>query len=104
MLPMLLGIAVSIFIAFKNVSNRYHTDRIIIIGAATSLLGIVSTAVGINNALGFSNGISKIAPHIMINGIKKSLITTYFAGLSYWCQFCCGITLKISIALNIFKI
>ena len=80
MLPMLVGLAVSIFIAFKNVSNRYHTDRIIIIGAATSLLGIVSTAVGINNALGFSNGISKIAPHIMINGIKTSLITTYFGG------------------------
>ena len=77
MFPMLVGLAVSIFIAFKNVSNRYHTNRIITIGAATSLLGIVSAAVGLNNALGFSNGISKIAPRIMINGIKTFLVTTF---------------------------
>tara|TARA_A100001234_G_scaffold169955_1_gene151199 strand:- start:184 stop:570 length:387 start_codon:yes stop_codon:yes gene_type:complete len=80
MLPMLMGLVLSIFIAYKNIFSQYHTDKIIIIGAATSLLGIVSTVVGMNDALEFSKNMSKIAPHIMINGIKTSLITTYFGG------------------------
>ena len=80
MLPMLMGLVLSIFIAYKNIFSQYHTDKIIIIGASTSLLGIVSTVVGMNDALEFSKNMSKIAPHIMINGIKTSLITTYFGG------------------------
>ena len=59
--------------------------------------------VGMNDAMEFSKNMSKIAPHIMINGIKTSLITTYLEGLSYWYQFCCGIILKINITLNVFK-
>ncbi len=80
MLPMLMGVVFSIFIAYKNIFSQYHTDKIIIIGASTSLLGIVSTVVGMNDALEFSKNMSKIAPHIMINGIKTSLITSYFGG------------------------
>ena len=40
-------------------AQKYHTDKIIIIGAATSLLGIVSTVVGMNDALEFSKNMSK---------------------------------------------
>ena len=81
-LPMVVGLVLLIFIAYRNLFNQYHTDCLILIGAATSLFGVFATAIGINNAMNFSNDMSKIAPHIMFNGIKTSLITTYFGSFN----------------------
>ena len=82
MIPILLSLCFLIFISFKNLKCAYHTDKIILIGSATAIFGIIATGVGINNALSIVPDISKIAPNILWNGLKTSLVTTFAGGVT----------------------
>tara|TARA_B100000029_G_C17482167_1_gene925935 strand:+ start:139 stop:480 length:342 start_codon:yes stop_codon:yes gene_type:complete len=80
MIPIFLAFSLLIFISFKNFTSAYHIDKIILIGSTTAIFGIIATAVGISNTLSIVPDISKIAPHIMWNGLKTSLVTTFSGG------------------------
>ena len=80
MIPIYLALIFLIFISAKNFKSAYHIDKIMLIGSAAAILGIIGTAVGISNALSIVPDISKIAPNILWNGLKTSLVTTYTGG------------------------
>jgi len=80
MIPIYLSLIFLIFISVKNLKCAYHFDKIILMGSLTAIFGITATAVGISNALSIEPDISKIAPYILLNGIKTSLITTFAGG------------------------
>ncbi len=80
MIPIYLSLCLLIFISLKNFKSAYHIDKIILIGSATAIFGIIATAVGIRNALNIAPDISKIAPHILWNGLKTSMVTTFSGG------------------------
>ena len=80
MIPIYLSLCFLIFISLKNFKSAYHIDKIILIGSATAIFGIIATAVGISNALNIAPDISKIAPHILWNGLKTSMVTTFSGG------------------------
>ena len=52
------------------------TNGIVLLGIVSALIGIISTYLGINGALNIAPDLSKVAPHILLNGIKTSLITS----------------------------
>ena len=81
MIPIFLSFFILIFMSFKNIKEAFHIDKIILIGSATSIFGIIATGVGINSALSIAPDISKIAPHILWSGLKSSLVTTFSGGL-----------------------
>ena len=72
MLPIFLSFFILIFMSFKNMKEAFHIDKIILIGSATSIFGIIATGVGISSALSIAPDISKIAPHILWSGLKSS--------------------------------
>ena len=80
MIPIFLSLLILIFMLFKNIKGAFHIDKIILIGSLTAIFGIIATGVGINNALSIAPDISKIAPHILWNGLKSSLVTTFSGG------------------------
>lgn len=80
MIPIYLSWCSLIFILFKNIKGPYNIDKIILIGSATSIFGIIASAIGINNALSIVPDISKIAPQILWDGLKNSLVTTFSGG------------------------
>ena len=80
MIPIFLSFFILIFMSFKNIKGAFHIDKIILIGSATAIFGIIATAVGISNALSLYPNISKIAPHILWSGLKSSLVTTFSGG------------------------
>ena len=80
MIPIYLSLIFLIFISAKNLKSAYHIDKIILIGSITAIFGIIATAVGISNALSIFPDISNIAPHILWNGLKTSLVTTFSGG------------------------
>ena len=80
MIPIYISLIFLIFISLKNLKTAYHFDKIMLIGSLTAMFGIITTAVGINNALSIAPDISKIAPYILLNGIKTSLVTTFAGG------------------------
>ena len=80
MIPICLSLMFLVFVSVKNLKSAYHIDKIILIGSLTAIFGIISTAVGISNALSIAPNISKIAPHILLDGLKTSLITTFAGG------------------------
>ena len=73
----------------KDMENGYSTKKvvkctilkIILIGSATAMFGIIATAIGISDAMSIVPDITKIAPHILWNGLKTSLVTTYSGGI-----------------------
>ena len=77
MIPIFLSFCILIFISLKNIKGAFHIDKIILIGSATSIFGVIATAVGISSALTVSPSISKIAPHILWSGLNFSLVTTF---------------------------
>ncbi len=81
MMPIYLSFCFLIFISFKNFKSAYHIDKIILIGSATAMFGIIATAIGISDAMSIVPDITKIAPHILWNGLKTSLVTTYSGGI-----------------------
>ena len=80
MIPIGLSLFLLIFISLKNLKIAYHTDKIILIGASTAIFGIIATGVGISSALSVVPDISEIAPTILWNGLKTSLVTTFSGG------------------------
>ena len=80
MIPIFLSFFILIFMSFKNIKEAFHIDKIILIGSATSIFGIIATGVGISSALSIAPDISKIAPNILWSGLKSSLVTTFSGG------------------------
>ena len=80
MIPIYFSLIFLIYISIKNLKSAYHIDKIILIGSLTAIFGIISTAVGISNAWSTAPSFSKIAPHILLNGLKTSLVTTFAGG------------------------
>ena len=80
MIPIYTSLIFLIFISLKNLKSAYHIDKIILVGSLTAIFGIISTAVGISIAWSTAPDISKIAPHILLDGLKTSLITTFSGG------------------------
>ena len=80
MIPIYLSLIFLIFISAKNLKSAYHIDKIILVGSITAIFGIIATAVGISNALSIFPDISNISPHILWNGLKTSLVTTFSGG------------------------
>ena len=80
MIPIYFSFISLVFISFKNLKGAFHIDKIILIGSGTAIFGIISTGVGISSTLNIVPDISKIAPHILWNGLKTSLVTTFSGG------------------------
>lgn len=80
MIPIYFSLMFLIFLSIKNLKSAYHIDKIILIGSLNAIFGIISTAVGISNAWSIAPDISKIAPHILLDGLKTSLVTTFAGG------------------------
>ena len=81
MIPIYCSFFILVFISFKNLKGAFHIDKIILIGSGTAIFGIISTVVGISSALNIVPDISNIAPQILWNGLKTSLVTTFSGGL-----------------------
>ena len=81
MIPIAVSFLVLIFISFKNLKIAFHVDKIILTGSLTGIFGILMTGISINNAIKVMPDISKVAPHILWNGLKTSLVTTFSGGL-----------------------
>ena len=80
MIPIYFSLIFLIIISVKNLKSAYHIDKIILIGSGTAIFGIISTGVGISSTLNIVPDISKIAPHILWNGLNTSLVTTFSGG------------------------
>ena len=80
MIPILLSLFILIFMLFKNIKGAFHIDKIILIGSVTAIFGMIGTVLGINTVFSVTPDISKIAPHILWNGLKSSLVTTFSGG------------------------
>ena len=80
MIPIYLSLMFLIFISVKNLKSAYHIDKIILVGSLTAIFGIISTAVGISSAWIIAPNILNIAPHILLNGLKTSMVTTFAGG------------------------
>ena len=80
MIPIYFSFISLVFISFKNLKGAFHIDKIILIGSGTAIFGIISTGVGIISTLNIVPDISKIAPHILWNGLNTSLVTTFSGG------------------------
>jgi len=81
MMVLLILFGAIIFISVKNVKEPFHTNGIILLGILTAFIGILATGIGVNAAYNAMNGISNIAPSILFNGLKTSLITTFSGGV-----------------------
>ena len=81
MIPIYCSFFLLVFISFKNLKGAFHIDKIILIGSGTAIFGIISTGVGISSALNIVPDILNIAPQILWNGLKTSLVTTFSGGL-----------------------
>ena len=81
MLPILFSFFVLVFMFYKNLSNAFHIDKIILIGSVTAIFGIISTGAGVSAALSVATDVSKISPHILWSGLKSALVTTFSGGV-----------------------
>ena len=81
MIPIYFSFFILVFISSTNLKGAFHIDKIILIGTGTAIFGIISTGVGISSTLNIVPDISKIAPHILWNGLNTSLVTTFSGGL-----------------------
>ena len=79
-IPIGVSLIVIIFISFKNLKIAFHVDKIILIGSLTGIFGILMTGISINNTLKVMPDTSKVAPLILWNGLKISLVTTFSGG------------------------
>tara|TARA_B100001996_G_scaffold244884_1_gene189608 strand:+ start:1992 stop:2333 length:342 start_codon:yes stop_codon:yes gene_type:complete len=70
-----------IFISVKNIKEPYKTNGIILLGVFSALIGILATYLGINAAFTTVPDVNNIAPQILINGLKTSLITSFTGGI-----------------------
>ena len=68
-------------VEIEKVANN-NPDKIILIGSITAIFGIILTGIGIFSAVIIAPDISKIAPYILWNGFKISLVTTFTGGVT----------------------
>ena len=81
MMVLLILLGSIIFISLKNIKEPYNTNGIVLLGILSALVGISATYIGINAAFSSVPEISNISPHILINGLKTSLITSFTGGI-----------------------
>ena len=77
MLVLAVMIAIILFLSIKNINEPFKTNSIVLLGIFSALFGILGTYTGVKNALNLVTAINNIAPEILINGFKTSLITAY---------------------------
>ena len=80
MITMYISLMPLFFVSVKNLKSAYHIDKIILVGSLTAIFSIISTAIEISNAWSIVPDISKIEPHILLDSVKTSLITTFSRG------------------------
>ena len=80
MLLIFFSFFVIVFMFYKNLISAFHIDKIILIGSVTAIFGIISKWAGFSSALNIATDISKIALHILWNGLKSALVTTFSGG------------------------
>ena len=81
MMILFILLVIIIFISLKNIKEPYNTNGIVFLGIFSALVGILATYIGINAAFSSVPEISNISPHILINGLKTSLITSFTGGI-----------------------
>ena len=81
MMVLLILLGGVLFISYKNIKEPYNTNIIVLLGIFSALVGISATYIGVNTAFGLFSDINKISPHIIMNGIKTSLITSITGGI-----------------------
>ena len=81
MMVLLILIGSIIFISVKNIKEPYNTNGIVLLGIFSALVGISATYIGVNAAFSAVPEITNISPHILINGLKTSLITSFSGGI-----------------------
>ena len=81
MMVLLTLVGSIIFISVKNIKEPYNTNGIVLLGIFSALVGISATYIGVNAAFSAVPDISNISPHILMNGLKTSLITSYIGGI-----------------------
>ena len=81
MMVLLILVSSIIFISVKNIKEPYNTNGIVLLGIFSALVGISATYIGVNAAFSAVPEITNISPHILINGLKTSLITSFSGGI-----------------------
>ena len=81
MLVLIILFSSIIFISVKNIKEPYNTNGIVLLGIFSALVGISATYIGVNAAFSAVPEITNISPHILINGLKTSLITSFSGGI-----------------------
>ena len=81
MMVLLLLVSAIIIISVKNIKEPYNTNGIVLLGIFSALVGISATYIGVNAAFSAVPEITNISPHILINGLKTSLITSFSGGI-----------------------
>ena len=81
MMVLLTLVGSIIFISVKNIKEPYNTNGIVLLGIFSALVGISATYIGVNAAFSAVPDISNISPHILMNGLKTSLITSFTGGI-----------------------
>tara|TARA_B100000900_G_scaffold308233_1_gene266925 strand:+ start:394 stop:735 length:342 start_codon:yes stop_codon:yes gene_type:complete len=81
MIALLLLSGFIIFTSIKNIKQPYNTNSIVLLGIFSALVGFSATYIGIYSAFSSVSDVSKIAPQILFNGLKTSLITSITGGI-----------------------
>ena len=68
------------FVAIKNLKEPFFTHSLIGLGVLSVSFGIFATYIGLNSAFNAVPDIDMIAPSILMNGVKTSLVTTFTGG------------------------
>jgi len=75
---LLFVLAISIiFISIKNINEPYNTNGTVLLGIFSALVGIFATYIGVNSSFSVVPTIANISPIILINGLEKSLNTSF---------------------------
>ena len=68
------------FVAIKNLKEPFFTHSLIGLGVLSVSFGMLATYIGLNSAFNAVPDINMIAPSILMNGVKTSLVTTFTGG------------------------
>ena len=68
------------FVAIKNLKELFFTHSLIGLGVLSVTFVMLATYIGLNSAFNAVPDINMIAPSILMNGVKTSLVTTFNGG------------------------
>ena len=68
------------FVAIKNLKELFFTHSLIGLGVLSVTFVMLATYIGLNSAFNAVPDIDMIAPSILMNGVKTSLVTTFTGG------------------------